>query len=88
MAAHLGTSYTAVENSHTGSGPSTGAVRRLIRQARSNTKTRHTDLVTAVQEEHEAIYAAISAGDPNQAAALAEIHLSNSAKRLNIYLKE
>ena len=64
------------------------SVRRLIRQARNNTKTRHADHVAAVQEEHEAIFAAISAGDPHQAATLAEKHLINSAKRLNIYLKE
>jgi DNA-binding FadR family transcriptional regulator len=64
------------------------SVRRLIRQARNNTKSRHADHVAAVQEEHEAIFAAISAGDPHQAATLAEKHLINSAKRLNIYLKE
>ena len=64
------------------------SVRRLIRQARNNTKSRHADHVAAVQEEHEAIYSAISAGDSHLAATLAETHLSNSAKRLNIYLKE
>ena len=30
MAAHLGTTYTAVENSHTGSGPSTVAVDEMM----------------------------------------------------------
>jgi len=61
--------------------------RRLIRQARSNTKSRHADLVEAVQEEHKLIYDAIAAGDPERAAEAAESHLRNAAKRLNMYLK-
>ena len=61
--------------------------RRVIRQARSNTKSNHADLVEAVQQEHKAIYDAISAGDPDQAELAAETHLRNAAKRLNIYLK-
>ncbi|WP_269466464.1 FadR/GntR family transcriptional regulator [Cupriavidus sp. USMAHM13] len=61
--------------------------RRLIRQARSNTKSRHADLVEAVQEEHKRIYDAIVAGDAERAAEAAESHLRNAAKRLNMYLK-
>ncbi|MFL9991828.1 FadR/GntR family transcriptional regulator [Paraburkholderia sediminicola] len=61
--------------------------RRLIRQARSNTKTRYAQLVEAVQQEHKQIFEAISAGDADRAGSAAETHLRNSAKRLNIYLK-
>jgi DNA-binding FadR family transcriptional regulator len=61
--------------------------RHVIRQARSNTKSHHADLVEAVQQEHKAIFDAISAGDADQAELAAETHLRNAAKRLNIYLK-
>lgn len=61
--------------------------RRLIRQARSNTRSHHAELVEAVQEEHKQIYDAIAAGDPERAAEAAESHLRNAAKRLNMYLK-
>ncbi|NUA26413.1 FadR/GntR family transcriptional regulator [Cupriavidus basilensis] len=61
--------------------------RRVIRQARSNTKSHHADMVEAVQEEHKTIYDAIAAGDPERAAQAAETHLRNAAKRLNMYLK-
>jgi GntR family transcriptional repressor for pyruvate dehydrogenase complex len=61
--------------------------RRVIRQARSNTKSHHADLVEAVQQEHKAIYDAICAGNPDQAEEAAATHLHNAAKRLNIYLK-
>lgn len=61
--------------------------RRVIRQARSNTKANHTDLVEAVQQEHKAIYDAIAAGDADRAAAAAERHLRNAADRLDMYLK-
>lgn len=61
--------------------------RRVIRQARSNTKVNHADLVEAVQQEHKAIYDAICAGDAEAAAAAAERHLRNAADRLDMYLK-
>jgi len=61
--------------------------RRVIRQARSNTKSHHADMVEAVQEEHKTIYDAIVASDPERAAQAAETHLRNAAKRLNMYLK-
>lgn len=61
--------------------------RRVIRQARSNTKAQHADLIEAVQQEHKAIYDAIAAGDPARAAEAAETHLRNAAERLNMYLK-
>lgn len=62
------------------------SVRRLIRQARSNTAMRDRRLVQAVQEEHQAIYDAIAIGDSEAAARTAEIHLRNSADRLQTYL--
>jgi GntR family transcriptional regulator, transcriptional repressor for pyruvate dehydrogenase complex len=61
--------------------------RHVIRQARSNTKSHHADLVEAVQQEHKAIFDSINAGDADQAELAAETHLRNAAKRLNIYLK-
>jgi len=61
--------------------------RRVIRQARSNTKAQHADLIEAVQQEHKAIYDAIAAGDSARAAEAAETHLRNAAERLNMYLK-
>lgn len=60
--------------------------RRVIRQARSNTRTRHVDLIEAVQEEHKSIFDAIRAGDPDRAALAAETHLKNAAQRLDLYL--
>ncbi|BAN28167.1 FadR/GntR family transcriptional regulator [Caballeronia insecticola] len=60
--------------------------RRVIRQARSNTKNNHADLVEDVQKEHKAIYDAISAGNAEQAELAAETHLRNAAKRLDVYL--
>jgi GntR family transcriptional regulator, transcriptional repressor for pyruvate dehydrogenase complex len=60
--------------------------RRVIRQARSNTKHNHTDLVEAVQLEHKQIYDAIASGDARLAAEFAELHLRNAAERLSIYL--
>ncbi|MFA7437519.1 FadR/GntR family transcriptional regulator [Castellaniella sp.] len=63
-------------------------VRRLIRRARSNTRANLIALVEDVQEEHRAIYAAIKAGDPRAASQAAGRHLSNAAKRLQIYLQD
>ena len=59
----------------------------MIRQARTNTRSRHMDMIEAVQEEHEAIFDAIKAGDPDAAARAAENHLKNAAQRLDMYLK-
>lgn len=63
-----------------------GSVRRLIRQARSNTAKNLSGLMRDVQCEHEAIYAAIADRDPAAAAAAAERHLRNAARRLDRYL--
>lgn len=60
--------------------------RRMIRQARSNTKAHHKDLVADVQLEHKVIFDAIEARDAEAAAKAAEQHLRNAAKRLNLYL--
>jgi DNA-binding FadR family transcriptional regulator len=62
-------------------------VRRLIRQARSNTAARHAHMVQAVQDEHQAIFDAIAAGDSAVAGLAAETHLRNAARRLATYTK-
>lgn len=59
-------------------------VRNLIRVARTNT-ARFEGLAYKVQEEHEAIYAAIAEGDSEAAKAAAERHLRNAAARLQLY---
>ena len=61
--------------------------RRVIRQARTNTRYRHIDLIEAVQQEHQAIFDAIKQGDPEAAERAANTHLENAAKRLDMYLK-
>lgn len=61
--------------------------RRMIRHLRSNTKNRHTNLIEAVQAEHQAIYNAIAAGDAAAAEQAASTHLQNAAKRFVRYLK-
>lgn len=61
--------------------------RRVIRQARTNTRYRHMDLIEAVQEEHQAIFDAVKEGNPDAAARAAETHLRNAAQRLDMYLK-
>lgn len=61
--------------------------RRVIRQARTNTRDRHTTSVEAVQQEHQAIYDAIKEGSPKAAERAAYAHLENAAKRLDMYLK-
>ncbi|WP_034294815.1 FadR/GntR family transcriptional regulator [Herbaspirillum sp. RV1423] len=63
-------------------------VRRLIRQARTNTAANYHNLVQAVQDEHKAIVKAIESRDPAAAALAAETHLRNAAKRLNKYLQD
>src|SRR5690606_37567693 len=62
-------------------------LRNLIRAPRTNT-ARYEGLAYKVQEEHEAIYEAIAAGDPDAAKAAAERHLRNAAARLNLYQEE
>lgn len=61
--------------------------RRMIRRLRSNTKTRLTNLIEAVQAEHQAIYNSIAVGDPAGAEDAARTHLQNAAKRYVKYLK-
>lgn len=61
--------------------------RRMIRRLRSNTKARLTNLIEAVQAEHQAIYNAIAAGDADGAEDAARTHLQNAAKRYVKYLK-
>lgn len=60
--------------------------RRMIRSLRRNTKTRHNNLIEAVQAEHQAIYNAIAAGDAISAEDAARTHLKNAAKRFVQYL--
>lgn len=61
--------------------------RKMIRHLRSNTKTRHTNLIEAVQAEHQAIFNAIETADPVAAEIAARTHLENAEKRLVKYLK-
>jgi DNA-binding FadR family transcriptional regulator len=61
--------------------------RKMIRHLRSNTKTRHTNLIEAVQAEHQAIFNAIEAADSVAAEIAARTHLENAEKRLVKYLK-
>lgn len=61
--------------------------RRMIRALRSNTKTRHTNLINAVQAEHQAIFNAINKGDSIAAEEAARKHLENAEKRLIKYHK-
>ncbi|MFG1420957.1 FadR/GntR family transcriptional regulator [Roseixanthobacter liquoris] len=60
-------------------------VRTFIRAARSNT-ARMQGLTEAVQREHQAIFDAVAAGDPEGAQAAAITHLENAAARLTLYL--
>lgn len=60
-------------------------VRNFIRTARSNTARLH-GVTQIVQQEHQAIFDAIVAGDPAAARAAAETHLKNAAARLTLYL--
>lgn len=63
-------------------------IRSIIRQARTNTRVFHAELLDAVQEEHHAIYDAIKASDAQAAAEAAERHLRNAAARFRIYLTD
>lgn len=58
-------------------------VRRLIRTARGH--TRAIGLSEQVQEEHQAIYDAVVAGDAGRARTAAATHLTNAAARLRLY---
>ena len=60
---------------------------RIIRTARTNTRTHLTELMDAVQDEHRAIYQAIADGDPERAAMAAAEHLNNAVKRSKLYRK-
>jgi len=64
------------------------SARRMIRQARTHTKTYHASLIEAVQEEHQTIFDAVKAGNPDAAAQAAQTHLYNAARRLDIYLRQ
>lgn len=61
--------------------------RHVIRQARANTRSHLPQLMDEVQIEHEAIYEAIQAGEPDRAGQAAEKHLRNAAARMAIYLE-
>ncbi|WP_197424967.1 FadR/GntR family transcriptional regulator [Bordetella sp. N] len=63
-------------------------VRRMIRLARRNTRTRSAEWVWQVQQEHEAILRAIQAGDPDAASEAAAAHLNNAAARLALYQQD
>jgi len=62
-------------------------VRNVIRKARSNTRINLLDMTDAVQEEHQAIFHAITDGDPDAAADAAARHLQNASERANFYRK-
>lgn len=62
------------------------SAKNIIRQARTNTKTNHANLLDAVQEEHKAIYRALEDGNEAEAALAAEHHIVNAAARIHIYL--
>jgi Transcriptional regulators len=63
-------------------------VRRVIRSARNNTARHFAERMTAVQNEHQAIFQAIAAGDPDAAGRAAEEHLRNAAARLRLFQAE
>ena len=62
-------------------------VRKVIRRTRSNTAQYHDNLIQHVQQEHQEIFKAIEARNPEGAAQAAETHLRNAAKRLNTYIQ-
>lgn len=59
--------------------------RNVIRAARSNTRQNLAAMMDAVQSEHQEIYDAIVAGDPDRAALAAETHLKNALARAKLY---
>lgn len=62
-------------------------VRNLIRTARANT-ARIEGLAAEVQAEHQAIYEAIAARQPEAAKRAAEAHLLGAARRLALYRRD
>ena len=62
--------------------------RNVIRAARSNTRQNLSNLMEAVQREHQEIYDAIAASDPDRAALAAETHLKNALDRAKLYRRE
>jgi DNA-binding FadR family transcriptional regulator len=48
----------------------------------------YTERMAAVQSEHQAIFAAIDAGDPDAAGRAADQHLRNAADRLRLFQAE
>ncbi len=58
-------------------------LRQVIRTARSHSR-RTSGLPPLVQQEHEAIYAAIAAGDAEGARRSCLVHLENAARRLGL----
>jgi DNA-binding FadR family transcriptional regulator len=63
-------------------------VRGFIRKARTNTASQAESLMEEVQQEHEAIEAAIAAGNAEAAWLASQRHLLNAAQRLRIYLAD
>lgn len=61
--------------------------RKFIRTARTNT-ARFEGLAHEVQNEHQAIFDALVAGDEAEARSAAERHLRNAARRLRIYAED
>ena len=59
-------------------------VRNFIRKARA--RSLQTAQLATVQEEHVAIFAAITAGNPQEARKAAETHLRGAASRLALHL--
>jgi GntR family transcriptional regulator, transcriptional repressor for pyruvate dehydrogenase complex len=59
-------------------------LRSAIAAARSNTARRHAARIVAVQDEHEAILAAILAANGVAAEAAMKLHLANAADRLGL----
>ncbi|MBS3918480.1 MAG: FadR family transcriptional regulator [Deltaproteobacteria bacterium] len=64
-----------------------GKLRELIQKAREHSN-RRPNLPQLVQQEHVAIYEAISVGNPAKAQAMVLAHLKNAAKRLGINLDQ
>lgn len=62
------------------------SAKNIIRQARTNTKANHANLLEAVQEEHKKIYQALEKGNEVEAALAAKRHIVNAAARIRIYL--
>lgn len=58
------------------------SLREVIAHARVNTRARHPGRIMAVQAEHEAVLAAITAADAPGAEAAMRTHLSNAMERL------